>query len=88
MFIAIGILFNEWTTAKLFSHDGTINHISKKIVIWVFDVIAVLTGLILLKYNHLIKARGREIVFTVVTFVLFLFMVEGTMRGFHYYKSG
>ncbi|MHA2039089.1 MAG: SGNH/GDSL hydrolase family protein [Promethearchaeota archaeon] len=87
IFVAIGILFNEWTVAKLFSLDGSINHLSKKIIVWVFDVIAVLTGLILLKYKHLIKARGREIVFTVVTFIVFLFILEGGMRVFHSYKS-
>lgn len=87
IFIAIGVLFNEWTVAKLFSHDGSLNNLSKKIIVWVFDVIAVLIGLIILKYKHQIKARGREIVFAVVTFIIFLFLFEGGLRVFHYYKS-
>ena len=87
IFIAIGILFNEWTIGKLFSHDGSINHLSKILVVRAFNAIAILIGLLLLKYRHRIKVRGREIVFTVVTFVLFLFMFEGGMRVYHNYKN-
>lgn len=87
IFIAIGILFNEWTVAWLFSRDGTLNSISRKITVWAFETIAVLTGIIIIKYKQVIQARGREIVYTVVTFILFIFIIEGGLRVFHYYKS-
>ncbi len=80
-------MFNEWTIGKLFIHDGSINHASIITIVRVFNIIAVLTGLLLIKYNHLVKARGREIVFTVVAFMIFLFLFEGGMRVFHFYKS-
>ena len=87
IFIAMGIIFNEWTIAKLFSHDGSINNPSQKIIIWCFDVIAVFIGFIIIRYKHHVKQIGREIVFTVVTFIIFLFLLEGGMRMYHYFNS-
>jgi hypothetical protein len=51
LLIAIGILFNEWTCAFLFSPDGVINSLTKRIIIWGFDIVVIVTGLLGLSRN-------------------------------------
>jgi len=73
LLIFFGCIFNEWTLTTLFSSDGVLEP-SSKLIIWLFDAICVLIGLAIIGYK--VYGRKREILFSVITFVLFFSMIE------------
>lgn len=85
--IALGLVFNEWTLARLISSDGMITSSAAKVIIWVLDIIFIAAGFVLLKYKAHVKAHDKEILFSVVAFVLFLFLLEGGLRAFYFIKG-
>lgn len=83
--VLTGIICNEWILAALFAPDGIIDSLSSKIVIWIFDVLSVLIGVLFIKYRS--KLKVRDIVFSPLIFILFLFMMEGGLRAFYFAKN-
>ena len=86
LFILIGVLCNEWMLVALFSQDGVIAF-SKKVIIWIFDSLCILTGFLLIKYKSYLKVSSREIIFLTITFILFFFLMEGGLRSFYFIKN-
>ena len=56
IFIAFGIMFNEWFLARLFSSDSEITTISFKVAIWLIDILFILTG------SFLVFARNKSFI--------------------------
>lgn len=54
MLICVGIACNEWALAKLYSADGILE-IATKIKIWLFDIVLIIAGLLLVKYRNVIN---------------------------------
>jgi hypothetical protein len=67
VFIATGILLNEWFLAALFSSDGKIafNH---KVVIWIVDFCLIGTGFIVIRYRRLLTKE--KILFLTGLFII------------------
>lgn len=74
-FIVSGLLLNVWTLG-LFSSGGFV--ITTQLVIWAFDIGCILTGIILLKYRN--KVNGKEILFSLIPLLIFLLLIEGSLR--------
>jgi hypothetical protein len=75
--IAVGILFNEWTLAALFSSDGVlIPH--TRIMIWAFDSCAVIWGVLCILF------RGKNFIINTNLFFLSIILlsslIEVTLR--------
>lgn len=56
LLISAGIILNEWFLSSLMSHDGIIADTHRK-VIWIFDIGAIITGLLLIIFR---KSLTRE----------------------------
>lgn len=84
LFIAIGIVCNEWVLAALFSADGDIDSLSKRMIIWTLEALCFSIGLLLIKYRFYL--RVREIIFSIITFALFILLMEGGIRIFYLVK--
>lgn len=79
-FISAGIILNEWFLTALFSSDGVLKS-SNRNIIWIFDVLLIAIGLLVIKY----RAYGnfREIAYSAGIFLLFLIFMEGGLRQYH-----
>lgn len=78
--ILIGVLCNARILGILFSPDGYIESVQRRMVILVFEAFFVLMGFLFIKDR--IYIRGRKIIFSITTFILFLFVMEGCIRIF------
>jgi len=73
IFVLVGILCNQWVLANLFSSDGVIA-LSRKIVIWVFDLIMITIGLtIIIKRKSL---QIKRFIYSVILLFIMIFAVE------------
>lgn len=85
VFIFAGIICNTWLLAR-FSPDGIFDF-STKLKIWIIEVFCIAVGFCLIKYRSSIKLpRYREILFSFVTFLLFILLFEGGLRVFYFIK--
>lgn len=87
IFIIIGLISNEWIIAALFSSDGEIEALFARIAIWIFNLLSISLGLVIIKYNVFLRDHGRNIVFSIVTLLICFFLFEGGLRGFYYIKN-
>jgi hypothetical protein len=87
LFLIAGIALNEWTLGILITHDGVITSLPARVMVWVFQLISVVTGFIFLKYKSWIRLRWKEIMFSALIFLLFIFMCELSLRLFYYIKG-
>lgn len=81
--IIIGVLCNEWILAYLFS-DGEIETLSKRVIIWIFNAIFIISGLLIIKY----RKKTFFISYTNILLVFFsiivsLLVCEFLFRVFH-----
>ena len=68
-FIVIGVVFNEWVLAGLFSPDGSIENLRLKLVIWFLNLFAVGWGITTLLFkNRDFVINGNLLVFTICLF--------------------
>ncbi|OQY97678.1 MAG: hypothetical protein B6D35_14705 [Candidatus Brocadia sp. UTAMX2] len=85
VFIFAGIICNTWLLAR-FSPDGIFDF-STKLKIWIIEIFCIAVGFCLIKYRSSIKLpRYREILFSLVTFLLFILLFEGGLRVFYFIK--
>ena len=87
IFITVGIIFNEWIVAILISPDGKIGLFTNRVIIWVFDCISILIGLLIIKYKSYIRISGKEIIFSIAALILIIFFMEGGLRSFYFIKK-
>ena len=74
MVIVCGLLFNEWSLALLLSDDGEIESSLIRLIIWVFDILCIVFG-ILLEINK-ISINSRKFLFSIVTILLMIIVTE------------
>lgn len=72
LFILTGILFNEWILAALLSSDGSIA-ITKRVAIWIFDVVMIAAGIITIKKRAF---DLRRVGYSFITLVILLLVIE------------
>lgn len=80
LIILIGVLWNEWTITVLFSPDGIISSLIYRLVIWGFDLLCILIGVLLIKYNKrpvskILVMFGFKLICIVVLVVLSLELI-------------
>jgi hypothetical protein len=83
--ISIGIICNEWVLGVLFSADRVIQSTENKIIILIFEILCVIVGVLLIWFRKTIRAK--EVLFSIITFFLFLLFLEGGIRFFYFVKN-
>ncbi len=73
-----GLLFNEWLLAMLFSPDGDLRLLSR-IIIWVFDILAVAAGLSLIYFGR--THQLKNLLVLVVTLLVCAVLAEIVLRA-------
>lgn len=84
LLITIGVLLNEWFIRALFLQHGMARILLARAAIWLFDVLCIVTGIVLVLRRPQIRINLRSVLFMVVTFVLFLVIMEGGLRLFYF----
>lgn len=82
--IAIGVVFNEWLVRALAMQHGMARVLLARAAIWLFDILCILAGIVLIVLRPRIRVNIRSVLFTVVTFVIFLITMEGGLRLFYF----
>ncbi len=79
--ISSGILINEWVIAKIFSPFFGIHvyNSSVKIVTWLFDLVVILIGYCIIKYQNRISVKTMSVSFAVLCFSMFISLVSGEL---------
>ncbi len=77
VFILIGVFCNQWTLGALFSPDGKIDNLSNRIIIWVFDLAFILSGILIIKHRSLFR---KIILSTMWIAVMFFIFMETNLR--------
>ncbi|MFX0145269.1 MAG: SGNH/GDSL hydrolase family protein [Candidatus Hodarchaeota archaeon] len=80
--ILMGLVLNEFVLIELLSPDGILETPTRMIV-WFLNLLFIFTGLLIIKYNAL-RMAPKEIVFCLVTFLSFLFLLEGSFRVYYF----
>ncbi len=90
LFIIIGIICNKWTLTSLFSPDGIISSPIHRIIIWSFNIVCILLGLLLLIFKT--KIFSKNLLLTFSSIIICLLISEIFLRFFtaplHYIKPG
>lgn len=81
--ILAGLTLNEFFLRYLMG-PHTLISLLNRIIIWLFDIFAVTSGVILIRYRRKIEIRRRELIFSLIAFTLFIFILEGGIRGTYY----
>lgn len=78
LFIAIGIIFNEWLFAELFSPDHAIGSGKKRLLIWIFDCLFLAVGflLILLRRKDVVMRLSKKLLLFLSTLLTMLIVFE------------
>ncbi len=78
VFIALGIICNEWMLVRLFAPEGVLSH-TARILIWVLDLALISFGSLLIYFRR--KARIQiNLALLLGTLVVCLFAIEGVLR--------
>ena len=77
--MSIGCLCNEWLLSAIFSHDAVLVP-STRLLIWIFDLSCILLGLCIIGFT--VYGKRKEVVFSIVTFVVFFGLLELGCRMF------
>lgn len=73
LLILTGLLCNEWTLASLLSSDGVVA-LSKRIIIWIFDLLLIATGAFLIAKRK--KLDIKRLLYFCYSIALLLLIVE------------
>lgn len=86
VFIALGLVLNEWIIAAIISPDGVIKWTPYRIMIWSLDVLLILFGLAVIFGFIAIRIRlvdlPKMIIIALISVVVVLLMLEGLLRIF------
>ncbi len=93
LLILIGVVSNVWVLEKLFAQYGGIDSLGFRIIIWVFDLLMVTLGFVLVWFRKSIQLRN--IALSVATVAIMLIALELLMiitepwlfKGFYQYDS-
>ncbi len=83
--IFIGLICNEWVLGALFSGDRAIQNAENRIIILVLEILCVIVGAFLIGFRKTIRAK--EVIFSIITFFLFLLFFEGGIRIFYFVSN-
>ncbi len=84
LLILIGVIFNEWLISEIFLHHGMVRILEARVAIWFFDVFCISAGIFLLIRRPKIRLNFRSVIFLIVSFILFLLIMEGGLRIFYF----
>ncbi|NOZ26110.1 MAG: hypothetical protein GXO94_08505 [Nitrospirae bacterium] len=77
LFVAVGIVLNEWLLASLFSSDGNLRLLSR-IIIWAFDILSIGAGLALIYFGR--TRQLKNLLILVVTLIICAVLAEAFLR--------
>lgn len=66
------LILNEYTIAKMFTSDGTIEDTTGKIIIWGFDIFVLLLGLLMILLSGKIEKHYKKIIYYLRTTVIII----------------
>lgn len=86
--IITGVLFNKCLLTLIFpTGNGIIGDILNSKTFWIFNIICVVSGVLLAKYRYkLVKIKKRDVIFMIITFFIFIILMEGGIRLFFIIK--
>lgn len=74
------LVFNQFTLEFIFSHDGTIDSNDKLFVIWLYDFLAIIVGIVIIYNRGEIKITPKIVFIIFIQIVVVFFMLEGSLR--------
>lgn len=81
LLILAGLLLNQWTISLLFSADNQIDSLYYRVVIWAFDILMVLLGILAFKFRkHLRLPTKKESLLLLFGVIVGLVALEGIGR--------
>ena len=73
--VIVGLMINQWTLV-LITKSGVIVHHTTYIVIWLFNIVCLITGYILIRKQHYIVNYYKEIVLIVISIIICIIIMD------------
>jgi len=74
------LVFNQFTLEYIFSHDGAIDSNDKLFIIWIYDFLALIIGIVIFYNRGETKIILRTIFIIFIQIIVVFLMLEGSLR--------